>query len=177
MPVHAFLLRHVYASTITTYRLSKFQAAFFTFLLSALIHELVMAVVTKKIRFYLFAMQVSVETHSHRKGRRILTASILFPSLQMCQLPLIMVGRAAFFKRHAALGNVSQALRVPEVRQLTRLSLLLFSSSSGLVYWQDFPSWECATFDSSFKISLQTPHATLPSLVNLLARSFRFRSE
>jgi hypothetical protein len=37
-----FLLRHVYASTIAAFRLSKFQASFLTFLLSACIHELVM---------------------------------------------------------------------------------------------------------------------------------------
>jgi hypothetical protein len=46
-PVHSFLLRHVYAATISTYGLNKFSAAFVTFLLSACLHELVMAVVTK----------------------------------------------------------------------------------------------------------------------------------
>ncbi|GAA6058089.1 hypothetical protein JCM3770_001107 [Rhodotorula araucariae] len=80
-PVHTFLLRHVYATTISTYRLSKFSAAFVTFLLSALVHELVMVVVTHKIRMYLFV-------------------------LQMAQLPLIMLGRAPVFKRHPALGNL-----------------------------------------------------------------------
>lgn len=40
-PVHTFLLRHVYATTISTYKLSKFSAAFVTFLLSALVHECV----------------------------------------------------------------------------------------------------------------------------------------
>jgi hypothetical protein len=45
-----FLLRHVYASTMSTYQLSKTSATFLTFLLSALCHEMVMAVVTKKIR-------------------------------------------------------------------------------------------------------------------------------
>ncbi|GAA5899424.1 hypothetical protein JCM6882_009113 [Rhodosporidiobolus microsporus] len=80
-PVHTFLLRHVYATSISAYRLSKFSAAFVTFLLSALVHELVMAVVTKKIRLYLFAMQ-------------------------MAQLPLIMLGRAKIFRQHPALGNL-----------------------------------------------------------------------
>jgi sterol O-acyltransferase len=41
-------------------RLSRQSATFVTFLLSALCHELVMAVVTKKIRPYLFLMQVGV---------------------------------------------------------------------------------------------------------------------
>ncbi|CEQ42423.1 SPOSA6832_04239 [Sporobolomyces salmonicolor] len=78
VPVHTFLLRHVYASTMSTYHFSKFQAAFVTFFLSACVHELVMAVVTKKIRLYLF----------------------------MLQLPLIMVGRLRIFRRHPALGNL-----------------------------------------------------------------------
>lgn len=58
-PVHTFLLRHVYASSRTGLRLGRWGATFFTFLLSALCHELVMAVVSKKIRPYLFLMQVS----------------------------------------------------------------------------------------------------------------------
>lgn len=49
-PVHNFLLRHVYASTITSYKFSRSRAMFATFLLSAAAHELVMVVVTKKIR-------------------------------------------------------------------------------------------------------------------------------
>ena len=49
-PVHTFLLRHVYASSISSYKLSRSSAMFFTFLLSAAVHELVMAIVTKKIR-------------------------------------------------------------------------------------------------------------------------------
>lgn len=57
-PVHAFLLRHVYAETMASYKLSKLSAAFVTFLFSACVHELVMAVVTKKLRLYLFSMQV-----------------------------------------------------------------------------------------------------------------------
>lgn len=59
-PVHTFLLRHVYASTMDGLQLSRLSATFVTFLLSALCHEMVMAVVTKKIRPYLFLMQVSV---------------------------------------------------------------------------------------------------------------------
>ncbi|SCV71124.1 BQ2448_2712 [Microbotryum intermedium] len=81
IPVHTFLLRHVYASTISTYHVSKFQAAFVTFLLSACVHELVMAVVMKKLRLYLFLMQ-------------------------MCQLPLIVAGRLPILRRYPALGNL-----------------------------------------------------------------------
>ena len=49
-PVHQFLLRHVYTSTMRSYKLSKTSAMFITFLLSAAVHELVMAVVSQKIR-------------------------------------------------------------------------------------------------------------------------------
>ncbi|KAG6868960.1 hypothetical protein C0993_007174 [Termitomyces sp. T159_Od127] len=59
-PVHAFLLRHVYAPTILGYGVSKTWAMFLTFLLSACVHELVMVIVTKKFRFYLFILQVSL---------------------------------------------------------------------------------------------------------------------
>jgi len=56
--VYAFLLRHVYAATITSYRVSKTTAMFVTFLISACAHELVMSVVTRKFRMYLFTLQV-----------------------------------------------------------------------------------------------------------------------
>ncbi|KAF8269797.1 MBOAT, membrane-bound O-acyltransferase family-domain-containing protein [Lactarius quietus] len=80
-PVYNFLMRHVYASTITSYKFSRSRAMFATFLLSAAAHELVMAVVTHKIRMYLFAMQ-------------------------LIQIPLIAVGRTPAIKRNKRLGNV-----------------------------------------------------------------------
>ncbi|KAL0953816.1 hypothetical protein HGRIS_004996 [Hohenbuehelia grisea] len=80
-PVHAFLLRHVYASTISTYKLSKTSALAVTFLLSACAHELVMAIVTQKFRFYLFA-------------------------LQLAQIPLIAISRIPMIKRNKLLGNI-----------------------------------------------------------------------
>lgn len=49
-PVHTFLLRHVYAPVISA-KASKNTAMLVTFGLSALAHELVMTVVTKKIRY------------------------------------------------------------------------------------------------------------------------------
>ncbi|KAG8870642.1 hypothetical protein FRC20_011520 [Serendipita sp. 405] len=79
-PVHAFLLKHVYTSTLSYKAVGKGGAAFLTFLLSACVHELVMAVVTKKIRPYLFV-------------------------LQMSQIPLIALGRVPFIKRNKILGN------------------------------------------------------------------------
>lgn len=133
MKVHTFLLRHVYTSTMTAYKFSKFQAAFVTFFLSACVvscpltevffqdkgnmidfaclrlqHELVMAVVTKKIRMYLFVMQVSRESpHSTRNSRHKFSC-VWHSSPQMAQLPLIIIGRIKLFRDYPALGNVSR---------------------------------------------------------------------
>ncbi|CEH15903.1 sterol o-acyltransferase [Ceraceosorus bombacis] len=78
-PVHTFLLRHVYAHSITA-GVSKQLALFLTFLLSALLHELVMAIVSGKIRGYLFAMQ-------------------------MAQIPLIAISQIPWVKQRPTLGN------------------------------------------------------------------------
>ncbi|KAF8216583.1 MBOAT, membrane-bound O-acyltransferase family-domain-containing protein [Mycena galopus ATCC 62051] len=80
-PVHTFLLHHVYASTMASYQLSRSSAMFITFLLSACVHELVMVVVTRKFRMYLFL-------------------------LQLIQIPLIMVSRLPFIKRNKLMGNI-----------------------------------------------------------------------
>ncbi|KAF8967613.1 MBOAT, membrane-bound O-acyltransferase family-domain-containing protein [Flammula alnicola] len=80
-PVYAFLLRHVYAQTIMSYRLSKTTAMFITFFISACAHELVMAVVSRKLRMYLF-------------------------TLQLIQIPLIVIGRMPSIKRNRLMGNV-----------------------------------------------------------------------
>ncbi|TDL23633.1 hypothetical protein BD410DRAFT_814297 [Rickenella mellea] len=80
-PVHTFLLRHVYAPTLAHYRFSRTSAMFATFFLSAVAHELVMAVVTKKIRFYLFTMQ-------------------------LVQIPLIAIGKIPAIKRNKLMGNI-----------------------------------------------------------------------
>lgn len=80
-PVHNFLLRHVYASTMRSYKLSKTSAMLITFLLSAAVHELVMAIVTRKIRMYLFI-------------------------LQLIQIPLITIGRIPVIRQHKILGNI-----------------------------------------------------------------------
>ncbi|KAL1406214.1 Sterol O-acyltransferase 2 (Sterol-ester synthase 2) [Vanrija albida] len=80
-PVHTFLLRHVYQSSMAGLGMSRWGATLFTFLLSALCHELVMAVVSKKIRPYLFL-------------------------LQMVQLPLIAISRIPAIKRNRTWGNI-----------------------------------------------------------------------
>lgn len=80
-PVHNFLLRHVYHSSISTFHLSRSSATFITFLLSALVHELVMACLFKKVRGYLFTMQ-------------------------LLQMPLVTLSRTKLMKGRTVLGNV-----------------------------------------------------------------------
>jgi sterol O-acyltransferase len=80
-PVHNFLLRHVYHSSISAFKFSKGTATFATFLLSALVHELVMFCLFKKVRGYLFFMQLS-------------------------QIPLAMLSRTKMLKGRKVLGNI-----------------------------------------------------------------------
>ena len=80
-PVHNFLLRHVYHSSISTFHLSRNAATFVTFLLSALVHEMVMAVMFKKVRGYLFWSQ-------------------------LLQMPLVAFSRLKFMRERVILGNV-----------------------------------------------------------------------
>jgi sterol O-acyltransferase len=80
-PVHDFLLRHVYGSSISTFHLSRSSATFVTFFLSACVHELIMLCLFKKVRGYLFAMQ-------------------------LMQLPLVSLSRTKLLKGRELLGNV-----------------------------------------------------------------------
>lgn len=80
-PVHNFLLRHVYQSSISAFRLSRTEATFVTFLLSALVHEMCMAVLFRKVRGYLFMMQ-------------------------LMQMPLAMISKTKLLKDKVVLGNV-----------------------------------------------------------------------
>ncbi|KAL2132365.1 hypothetical protein VTI74DRAFT_3906 [Chaetomium olivicolor] len=80
-PVHNFLLRHVYHSSISAMKVDKHTATLITFFLSACVHELVMWCIFKKLRGYL-----------------------LF--LQMCQLPLVRLSRTKWLRNRARLGNV-----------------------------------------------------------------------
>ncbi|KAK4574140.1 Sterol O-acyltransferase 2 (Sterol-ester synthase 2) [Recurvomyces mirabilis] len=80
-PVHNFLLRHVYHSSISSFHLSKLAATFVTFLLSALVHEMCMALMFRKVRGYLFSMQ-------------------------LMQMPLVMASRSKYLRDQVILGNV-----------------------------------------------------------------------
>lgn len=80
-PVHGFLLRHVYHSSISAWHVSRGTATVITFLLSALVHELVMWSLFKRLRGYLLVMQMS-------------------------QIPLVYASRTRFLKGRETLGNV-----------------------------------------------------------------------
>ncbi|KAI9808702.1 MAG: hypothetical protein M1825_003854 [Sarcosagium campestre] len=80
-PVHNFLLRHVYHSSISALQVSKPTATLITFFLSACVHELVMWSIFKKLRGYLMVMQ-------------------------MLQLPLVMLSRTKLLRERKLLGNV-----------------------------------------------------------------------
>ncbi|CCF58677.1 hypothetical protein KAFR_0F00800 [Kazachstania africana CBS 2517] len=81
VPVHKFLLRHVYHSSISSMKLSKSQATFMTFCISSVVHELAMYVIFKRLRFYLFFFQ-------------------------MLQLPLVSLTNTKFLKKKTVFGNV-----------------------------------------------------------------------
>ncbi|QPG76020.1 hypothetical protein FOA43_003406 [Brettanomyces nanus] len=80
VPVHKFLLRHVYHSSISGFHVSKSTATFITFLLSSLMHEVAMYVLFHKVRFYLLG-------------------------LQMCQLPLVQFSKTKFMMQFPVLSN------------------------------------------------------------------------
>lgn len=79
-PVHRFLLRHVYHSSISALRLNKMQANFVTFIISSFIHELVMYAIFGRLRGYLWLFQMS-------------------------QIPLVMISRTKFLRDKKVLGN------------------------------------------------------------------------
>ena len=80
-PVHIFLLRHVYHSSLSSFTISRSVATLITFLLSALVHELLMFVLFKKLRGYLLLMQMS-------------------------QIPLVWLSRTRYLKGREGLGNL-----------------------------------------------------------------------
>ncbi|SMN18363.1 similar to Saccharomyces cerevisiae YCR048W ARE1 Acyl-CoA:sterol acyltransferase, isozyme of Are2p [Maudiozyma saulgeensis] len=59
VPVHKFLVRHVYHASMNNWKLNKVQATLFTFILSSIFHELAMIIIWKRIRGYLFIFQMS----------------------------------------------------------------------------------------------------------------------
>lgn len=78
-PVHNFLLRHVYHSSIASIKVNKTIATLITFIISSIIHEIVMMCIFKTFRGYLFW-------------------------LQMSQIPLVMFSRLKFMRDKKVLG-------------------------------------------------------------------------
>ncbi|CCD27354.1 sterol acyltransferase NDAI_0K01630 [Naumovozyma dairenensis CBS 421] len=81
VPVHKFLVRHVYHSSMSSLKLNKMQATMMTFFISSVVHELSMFVIFKRLRFYLFFFQ-------------------------MLQVPLMMISESKYFKERTIIGNV-----------------------------------------------------------------------
>ncbi|QLQ81324.1 hypothetical protein HG537_0F00850 [Torulaspora globosa] len=81
VPVHKFLLRHVYHSSMSALQLNKNQATLMTFFLSAIVHELAMYVLFERLRVYLFFFQMN-------------------------QLPLVALSNSRFLRKRTVLGNV-----------------------------------------------------------------------
>ncbi|THC90861.1 hypothetical protein EYZ11_009674 [Aspergillus tanneri] len=79
IPVHHFLRRHVYFSSLS--RFSKPMATFITFLVSSIAHELVMSCITKKLRGYGFIAM-------------------------MLQLPIVAVQKSKYLRGKTTLNNV-----------------------------------------------------------------------
>lgn len=79
-PVHRFLLRHVYHSSISALRLNKAHANLVTFIISSFIHELVMYSIFGRLRGYLWLFQMS-------------------------QIPLVMISRTKYMRDKKVLGN------------------------------------------------------------------------
>jgi len=99
IPVHHFLRRHVYGASRPY--VSKGMATALTFLISALLHELVMGCITKKLRGYSFVAMmlqlpiVAVQRTSLVKGR-ILFNNVCFwismiLGLSIVSTPLILL--------------------------------------------------------------------------------------
>lgn len=80
-PVHRFLLRHVYHSSISAFSLNRLQASVMTFAISGVVHELVMYVIFRRLRGYLMAFQLG-------------------------QIPLVMFSRSPLMRDKKVLGNV-----------------------------------------------------------------------
>jgi len=56
--VHEFLFRHVYAECMYRFKLSKFWSQYFTFIFSACLHELIFAMIFRKVKPILFGFML-----------------------------------------------------------------------------------------------------------------------
>lgn len=95
VPVHKFILRHIYHSVINRFRLSKLQATLFTFLLSAVFHELAMYAIVKRWRGFLFAFQLGqfffagISNIPYLRKRPVLSNALFW--FEMCTGPSVIL--------------------------------------------------------------------------------------
>lgn len=100
VPVHKFLLRHVYHSSISALKVDKHTAAFMTFFISSIVHELAMWVIFKKVRGYLLVLQMNQLSlvqlsktkwlkDKHVLGNCIFWVGIVFGPSLMCTMYLV----------------------------------------------------------------------------------------
>ena len=82
VPVHKFLVRHVYHAAMNNWKINGVQATLFTFVLSSVFHELAMYAIWKRFRGYLFAFQLA-------------------------QLPMAYVSESKFLKDKHVFNNVT----------------------------------------------------------------------
>ncbi len=99
-PVHNFLLRHVYHSSISALRVDRHTATLITFFLSACVHELVMWCIFKKLRGYLLVLQMSQLPVSPRYR---------IPSYHLRSadwMQLVRLNRTKWLRNRPRLGNI-----------------------------------------------------------------------
>ncbi|KAL3231397.1 Sterol O-acyltransferase 2 [Nakaseomyces bracarensis] len=95
VPVHKFILRHIYHSVINRFKLSKVQATLFTFMLSAVFHELAMYAIVKKWKGYLFAFQLGqfffagISEIPYLRKRPVLSNALFW--FEMCTGPSVII--------------------------------------------------------------------------------------
>lgn len=59
IPVHRFLHRHVYQTSMQEYKLGRFNAVMLTFVFSAMVHELIMSAIAGRFNGLFFLLQLS----------------------------------------------------------------------------------------------------------------------
>ena len=100
-PVHIFLLRHVFHSSISSLKVNKHTATLITFFLSACIHELVMWCLFKKLRGYLLIMQMC-----QLPVRRPIPIHSYIYRTDTTLKQLVQLSRTKWLKGQRTLGNI-----------------------------------------------------------------------
>ena len=102
-PVHNFLLRHVYHSSISSMRVNKYTATLITFFLSAIVHELGKDTLSLKYLSHVVMALTGLHLVMWTLFKK-LRGYLLF--LQMLQIPLVQLSRTRWLKGRAVLGNL-----------------------------------------------------------------------